>query len=75
MIHSISIFLDEESEMSLKSNTEKVDNRWPLYIGIISKKRTTLQIHMGQKEFIKLKNEILSLDRQYEERRKSGKKT
>ncbi len=64
MIHSVNIFLTKEETKRSQILTQVANGPWPLVL-IIS----GASIHMDQQSFIKLKNEILSLDRQYEERR------
>ena len=71
MIHTVSIFLSKSEKARIKSSCVVDDNHWPLSVNFeIPGQR--VQLHLSQEHFIKLKNEILSLDRQYDERRKDA---
>lgn len=67
-IHSVTIFFDEESKINAMEEFEAED-AWPLNL-TIGAKGSYVHLHFSERQFIKFKNSILSLDRQREEERR-----
>ncbi|MCK5015674.1 MAG: hypothetical protein KAS32_01265 [Candidatus Peribacteraceae bacterium] len=69
MIHSVTLFLPNTKNDNVHLHTvlENEDD-WPVRMELAE-----LQLYIKEEIFIKLKNEILSLDRQIDERRKNAR--
>lgn len=72
MIHSITIFLDKGEKVKY---TTFIAPKSPWSFTLMLDTCTQeLNIHMNQEQFIKFKNEILSLDRQFDEKRRKDER-
>lgn len=68
-IHSITAFIDDRETAEILAQYENRDVSWPITVWI-NTAGSHLHLHMSHRQFINLKNSILSLDRQIEEERK-----
>jgi hypothetical protein len=67
-IHSVTVFYADDSDMNVQEYLETGD-AWPFSLTFAGD-GTYVYLHLSEKKFIKLKNAILSLDRQREEARR-----
>lgn len=70
-IHSVTAFADDRGEVEITTEYDRRDTGWPFTVWI-NTNSSHLHIHMSERQFIKLKNSILSLDRQREEAKKQN---